>query len=372
VQIRDVVGTPIQRVARNKRLVIPTRDSFESLSYKIQREQEHAISANAYPVLVYKRKSAGIPCTCNSYIPNVMSKDGVLPHAEIDALLDIRRDNAINKDYNENFDEDELLIDTNTNTDSKDIEEPKMEWDNNSVGDATDYTDSLGLGSERVSCPICYGTGFVGGYDLAQELRISLPVNTFYSEYSKNVYLNKDRPTTANLQKNSIISWKIILPNIDIKLLNYRILNLKELLKYNVLIDESTNLISKFDGNEHIVSIQPKEDTQLSHLEFWSDFSKVKANISNLEDREGIEFLDIPQSLTMTVSLKSGVLRKGDIIYEGTYRGFWKVNSVEVVKDHSHNVYKMGIEVRRVKDFEIASYLPRLSEDLSENYRIHV
>lgn len=158
-------------LARNSHLPDVARRTLDAVSPIIQQHNHNALQVASYPVFIYQRLQAGAPCTCSLAVPThqaapLYDEEGHASVAVIDSIVNQARFGI--EDYNpmtpSSSQPGEVAYAASTDIASGN---PVIEGE-----DEYDMTTESSLNAYSAgACPICFGTGFVGGYSFLHGMR---------------------------------------------------------------------------------------------------------------------------------------------------------------------------------------------------------
>lgn len=210
-------------------------------------------------------------------------------------------------------------------------------------------------------CPVCFGTGFVGGFSpLYGHRQVLTPDMVYLTEGS---IVGTDLPWSAT----GSFQFNLTLPRGASALNTLTLWNLNKRLGYKMFIDgqlaTAASIMQFCDGKPHGVQVVIDRDTQWTHLEIqfsiglttaYFDFPRLprKNDTNLLEQTEPFRIVispDVPQ-----------VINPGDIISESTNGRVLVVQTVEPWNTRNRITLGQTIEVRPIQPQEYYNLLPRI------------
>lgn len=210
-------------------------------------------------------------------------------------------------------------------------------------------------------CPVCFGTGFVGGFNpLYGHRQVLTPDMVYLTEGS---IVGTDVPWRAS----GSFQFNMIIPRGASALNTLTLWNMNQRVGYTLTIDDQVvnaiNIMQFCDGAPHGVKFQLAPGTEWTHLEVqfsvglttaYFDFPRLpKGNDTNLlEQTQPFKIVispDVPQAIQV-----------GDIISESVNGRVLVVQTVEPWNTRNRITLGQTIEVRPVQPQEYYNLLPRI------------
>ena len=213
-----------------------------------------------------------------------------------------------------------------------------------------------------VSCPICFGTGYVGGYSAYNGWRKVLVPQ---SATTFDGFLNTEDEVPS--AETSSISWLLTLPAHVLSVDSFKLLNeTTPITDATITIDGSVLtselLLLKFcDGLPHTIKVVFTElNMTFTHLEIqlnqshdWANFEFPKLSKSSSQN-----LLDSTDPFSIIVSPLIPHISPMDLIVESTYGKYLQVKSVSSWNDRQRSVLGWEVEVRVTQPQELYHQLP--------------
>lgn len=214
--------------------------------------------------------------------------------------------------------------------------------------------DTSLLGLTDVSCPICFGSTFIGGYSVFRGFRTVLVPQDFKT----SAFID---PKTWEMSAGAHTA-RIVLPKGANGLDAFRVMRGRNSVPFNLLIDGQSaagrHLLPYFDGREHSLTIEVEE--AMTHLEIQGSLSTESTyfefprrpkngDIALLEKTDPFQLLlspDVPQLDTLDVIVES---QKGKALVVG---------STNPWETHRRNPLGWECQVRVAQPQELFNILP--------------
>ena len=253
-----------------------------------------------------------------------------------------------------------LLVEHDTSTDVR--------------GLITDFDTSL-LGHSDVNCPICFGSGYVGGYDVLHGYRkvLNFQDKTIILPATALIAVEKDIPTLTTDR----VSWNVTLPAGSVGVDAFRIWNdVTQVSGFKVTIDghliSSDNSILGFcDGKVHLLAVQFNQEVTFTHLELQVNQSDFSANfeLPKLSKGSTQSLRDATEAFTISLSPRVPTIKTLDVIVESTFHKALQVKTVTGLNDRHFTTMGWEVDVRPTQPQELFSLLPRRKPLESMNTR---
>jgi hypothetical protein len=235
------------------------------------------------------------------------------------------------------------------------------------TGPVLDYG---GTGLTDNSCPICFGTGFVGGYDPLSGYRSVLSYQHPNCQSNGVIDLNAYTPTITC----DSITFEVLLPpalSVDA----FQAYNGRDRLNPRITIDSAVivsakDLLGFCDGKVHTIDLSWDELVDFTHLELQLqtansipvDFPKAtRQSLQTVIDNYG----DMSIQVTPFVPL----LRPGDIVSETTLGRNFLVKNVSPHMDIRAHALGWEADIRVIQPQELTWLLPRRGKTPNTEYR---
>lgn len=234
----------------------------------------------------------------------------------------------------------------------------------------TDLFDSAGAlvgGYTDISCPMCFGTGFVGGYSLHNGYRVvkSVADRLTYDEGASIDLQSKDYP---GVDTCTTVTFTTVLPH-AVGVDAARAFSGMQILPAIIKVDGTPlngeqDLLRYCDGRDHTFLITFAKPVFFTHFEIqlnqsheWALFEFPRITRSGMQT-----IMDDTDPFTVNVSPMIPYLAPKSLIAESTYGKMLLVRSVPSWNDRNRNILGWDAEVRVVQPSELWIILPhRLS-----------
>lgn len=337
-----------------------------------------AFRVQGIPGILYSRLSSGMKCTCKSKNNEVarLSPDGKMPLGAINRALTGNENFGIS-DYTPEYpiDDPDLggLQDAVTegnesfrwsNADDNNVVGLNQIETEPTLGDNGQFSPDLDsmlagfdlstLGFSDISCPICFGSGFVGGYQAFRGFR--------------KILTPSDMTTASFLMLPKITlspgthTCTVVLPKGVRTLDVFRTLNEKKVTVSKFYIDneDSTNrgMLRYFDGKPHALTVVTAEP--LTHLEIQASTSdeSMYFEFPKRIKSQDIALLEQTEPFQIIVSPDVPNLQALDVIAESQQGKLLIVQSVNSWNTRNRQMLGFECQVRVAQPQELFQLLP--------------
>lgn len=223
--------------------------------------------------------------------------------------------------------------------------------------------DASALGITDSTCPICFGTGFIGGFSLYNGFRLVIPCEEF-SLPADGELLLQNTPFSA---KTSYATAEIVLPKGTVSVDAFRLLNGFKLAEdFTVLLDglpvSTSSVLAKADGRKHIVTIMSASSrSEFTHLEIQLNLSteSVYMEVPKLNKSSSVSILDSTDPFQILLSPNIPHVDKLDIITESMWGKALMVQDVSWHNTKERQMLGWECNARVVQQQEVFNFLPR-------------
>jgi hypothetical protein len=349
--------------------------AVEQLAPIQQQKIQAAFRVQGMPGILYSRLSSGMRCTCKSKNNEVitLSPDGKASPGAINRA--IVGGNFGISDYDPLSPEDEFSDLSDAPTSPNDA---GFTWQGNSnnllgvnqfedepsVGDNGQQSPDLedmfkgfdlsDLGLTDVSCPICYGTNFVGGYQSFRNFRfVAVP-----SIMQTNSYLELPDISLSP----GTHTFSLVLPKGAFIIDAFRAMNGNKVAVSKFYIDNqdltSVNPLNYFDGHQHSVTVTTAES--ITHVEIQAGLSNqsIYFEFPKRTKSQDISLLDQSEPFQIVVSPEVPNLQVLDVIAESQLGKFLIVQNVSPWNTRNRQVLGWDCQVRVAQPQELFRLLP--------------
>ena len=375
----------------NSRAVDVAKQEIQRLIPAHVTKTDNTLKVNGYESIVYHRKTSGLLCACKRKSKDVQTRldedgnlhpgviqtlvsgefSGVVPYATtpkpVDSYFDINQaltdpfarvgtvnaPNLNSTSFGDNPNADQIIDDDG--------------FEELVTGQVLDYG---GTGITDYACPVCFGTGYVGGFDPINSLRIVCSYQDPTTNSDGYIDVHSYVPTLIT----SHVEFDVILPparSID----SFSAWSGTNVLPTTITVDSNvlTNkaqLLRYCDGAQHKIGLTWEEEVPFTHLEiqlaqgdsFAIDFPKLtKQSIQSV--------LDSLTDVSLILSPRLPIVSPGDIIAESTFGKNFMVKNCNWHNDVRASILGWEVESRVIQPQELTYLLPRRNKTPQQELR---
>jgi hypothetical protein len=361
--------------AKNERAIDHARRSISTLGEVAQRQNANAILPDGRLALFYQIKLSGQRCTCCATTPQVLDEHGNMPNnvlnqvlstdviiTEIDFEDKVNTNNNVEDIFISDASGDVVLFETDSNSgdDETDLE---IAVDPDAIEDTSIYNL---LPAFATNCPVCYGTGYVGGFDVLYGTRYVL--EAFRSETSGQILYEK--PVAVSLLPKDYVIFNVVLPLQTKSIVTLQLWNRRHRINLPMYIDDTLvnthnflnvckekNLLGK---SVSIKVVNPFNEVNITHLEFQSYTKDLFIDISNTENMPTNEFYQLGSITVVMPPVTDNPNLVGSIIAVGGRHV--RVTSANNTTDWNDRVWHIELQTRPVQPYEVYGTLFTLTD----------
>ncbi len=359
------------------------RSSIDQVISSAQQQSINALSVNSRPVLYFARKLSGTLCSCGHVaasnpdgttgLPTTpgnhqAAPDGFGTPEFIGSVLQgtsftVDRYGVQPANANQQAKQDGMpwtpLLDRTSTSNQDPLSQTTVDES------AEDFLESASplLNEAPKSCGVCMNTGYVGGYDPINMLRVSYSTQ---APWTSGVGLDEStRPYSFEVL--GVPTLEVLVPKAARNLIALRVWNNRELVPGVGIMVAGVPFTSAWRsavGGTLLVALDFSKcvEKRFTHLEVMYDIGMppVLVEWSNLEYSENFEVIDQISDVTLSVAPTVPAVALYDIIVEDTFNRSWKVSNVNTKFDREKHVGGWNISARLIQKFEIYNLLPHM------------
>lgn len=221
--------------------------------------------------------------------------------------------------------------------------------------------DAFSLGVTDAACPICYGTGFVGGFSLYNGYRHIITADEFSLPAVAELHYDETplRVTTYSARVKTIIPKNIV--GIDV----FRCLNGTKLANYKVYLDGkevSYNVIIKAaDGKEHEITLLGSQSDSFTHFEIQFNMSTESTyfEVPKLSKGTDLNKLDDMQDFQILMSPLIPRVDRMDVVTESMWGKALMIQTTSLLNTKERQMLGWECDARVIQPEELYNLLPR-------------
>ena len=223
--------------------------------------------------------------------------------------------------------------------------------------------DQLGLGLRDVACPVCFGSGYVGGFQIFNGWRLVANFQHPSVElFDSSINYEDDVPSITGTRAQFSLPFSRGGVSVD----SFKVWNYNKVLNPALSIDglpivAENDVLNFCDGASHTVALQFSEPTTWTHAELqvnqstddaYLDFPKI--NKGSVQSK-----IESMQDFQIVVSPLVPLVRSNDLIADSTYAKVFHVKDVTWWNDKDWTILGWECNVRPVQPSELYSLLPK-------------
>lgn len=220
------------------------------------------------------------------------------------------------------------------------------------------------LGLTDSFCPVCMGTGWVGGYSLHNGWRLVVGAMSADVNWESNgLEPNQNVPTQEGVTEFTL---DLVLPKHGVCVDALRLWNNRKVIPCSFTIDgqaltTESDLLKWCDGVRHTLIVRPTTASNVTHLEIQVNQSESWALLEfPRQSRTGnVGIPDDWSPTNINVSPFVPHMEPRCVVFEGSYNKFFMVGQVSSWNDRRRRVLGWDCEVRVLQPSEMQTLLPR-------------
>lgn len=374
-------------LASNARAADVAEKAVKEIMPVMQQRYYDAFRVQGIEVIHYNRLSTGRKCVCQTaqkQVAGLLGKDGKADIGTINALITGNTDFGVTP-YN--FNQQRVTGQTDQTSpqapvnkyqgvfdvlsDNKELPladllgSRKSGFGDNGPVDATNIDemvadfDASSFGFSDVACPICFGTGYIGGYTPFHGHRQVLTVTDFQIEPTGRIDLTQS-PFVAHAKSFNVL---IKLPRGAIGIDVFRVLNGADTVGAiftidGTLLSNTLQILSFCDGKQHLLNVSNL--TSFTHLEIQFNLSteNVYFEFPKRPSSANTALLEQTEPFSIIISPNVPVMESRDIIVEQMLGKVLIVQNVNPWNSRDRNVIGWEAMVRVIQPQELYRILP--------------
>lgn len=385
------------------------KDRIEHLVSSVNRKHQEALATDGVSGWLFTKVRAGLPCTCQTRelveTPISLSEDSATVTQVSSSMGSVNAPHIRSfriSDYHETAGNSSIKI-TREGTDLKSIHERRMaKPDNfrdedmvpveqdNAIDDilamADGFTDPDDdarqkqimprlYGGEKTRCGICFGSGFVGGYQLHGGQRIVLDASQTYETSLENCEVDATTsPSSFVIERtgNKWVEWQLAVPTYFEKVLAINVYDNVEPAVGRIIeahtgngvwTELSTSFLESLRGIATILHVRVRPVTsaptftnqlRFTHVELLYQLTAtLKVDLPSLPKSVDFEQFDVLQTLS-GVEFPASIpnLDREAVFVEDKYRQAWAVTEIEQKQTSGYQIFNNVVSLRLIQQYE--------------------
>lgn len=367
---------------QNSKVVDKAIDRIKTTAPIAQEKYWNAFRVNGYTCNVFNILGQGIKCTCSykgtsGSIAPILDENGNAPDSFIQSMISGGLSYGIEEYGTEPTNPLKpntkiTQLDTHSTVPTNRVENTNLDTPNMdfTIEDFTeeDLNPTLSNATSN-KCGICFGSGYVGGFELCFGNRIVL--DSTYKE-TKQFGYTIDTVASPNVfeqmvEQDSYVEFTVTLP---VSVFYISALNLK------CNVESAYGIIeASLDGNTYTevspsnlknycvgypIKLRVSECSIFTHLEIQLVLSDEVTYLEypKMNKTGDISVLDDTGDVLIYVSPKIPLIKPKSIIVDNTLGKIWRVINVGDHKDRNINIHGWEVNARLVQSYELFTILP--------------
>lgn len=384
------------------------RATLEAVLPAQNRKYHEAFRVNGYPGILYRYKTSGPRCACQSKSRAInarLDEEGKAPPGAINEIMTGTTFGFSNygssiqntPDYAETRTQGRSILEVSIDPRSQaPLAQPThpgplqpgglppkkgtmTALSNNHIdvveeydedADLTNFQSELDVGAygySDTSCPICFGSGHIGGFDILNGYRkvVNFQDSTLVLPADAVISVEKRIPGITTRQ----VAWNIIFPASCVAIDAFRVWNDTEfLVPGTVRIDgdviaSNAAIMALCDGRPHDVEFTWPSEVELTHFEFQVNLSteSIYFELPRLSKNANQNIREATNPFSVNLSPLVPHVKPLDVIVESTFGKALHVKDVTGWNERRFSTLGWDVEVRPTQPQELFSMLPRRS-----------
>ena len=366
-----------QLLPANQRASDVAAQAIEGIADIQQQRINAAFRVQGIQAIIYNRLTNGKKCSCQSHLHKVQSRLGKDGSADVGLINQLLTGASFGTTPYQGQDDFSIGY-TGPEPSSSDL--PKL-WNSveqnpqeEQVGDNgisnPDDLDSQYNGFDpssmlfgETACPICYGTGYVGGYAVYNGYRVVVPVEDM--DLTGHGILNVDvYPFTADTDQ---ITFPLVIPKGIVSIDCFKVCNKWQAVPCTIFIDgvkvSHAVVKAKADGRIHKVSAKFNDIKTITHFEFQCNQSTKSPylELPRMSKASQLDIFDSTEGFQVLLSPDIPTIGKRDVIFDCLYGKTLFVQNSAKLNTRQRQMLGWEVDVRVVQPVEPFVNLPHRS-----------
>jgi len=387
-----------RRLPSNQRAIDPAKRALQDLAAHQQRKYEAAFFVNPIEVVLYTRLQGGLHCACTfndvsagpdaAPAGSMLGADGKATPETLQTILTGNKfgiseyaSNIGTRSYlpqrnssERNAFEDELAAGTETQPDLDALDE-ELPDDADTNENASSQLDRPLRSTDNRSCPICFGSGYVGGYAIHKGVRLVYdmrhPSLTFSSAELEAIHI----PNKLEITTKGYGELAVTLPRHVVSIDAFRAMRGKFAADNMLLRARRSNsqtfvslnsidaIKSICDGTEWIIRMEPAsklKETEVTHLEIQLNVSDTPlvCEFPRLGENSDTNLIEKLSDIQINFPSSVVSLHSEDVITDGFVGKHWLVSASQVMQDHTRNILGWDCNASVLQPYSVQNILP--------------
>ena len=236
----------------------------------------------------------------------------------------------------------------------------------------SDFDGGL-FGYTDISCPCCFGSGFLGGYSILSGVRYVLNFQDPSIVLPSIAVISVEKEIPPIISDS--VAWTVLLPAGVESVDAIRLWNVTTPVNSGIIsvdgspLTKQAELLLYCDGRQHIISVNFSETVEFTHLEIQLNQSTFPANfeLPKLSKGSNVTLRETTDPFSISLSPRIPAVKTMDVIVESTFGKALQVKSVTGINTRQYSTMGWEVEVRPTQPQELFWMLPRRSPTAFQN-----
>lgn len=230
-----------------------------------------------------------------------------------------------------------------------------------SLDDIVGDFDANILGITDTACPVCYGTGFIGGFSLYNGFRLVIPCEDLTLPADAQLDISAS-PFVAN---TSFATVSVTLPKSPVGIDAFRVLNKTRVVDCQLFIDgkvaDYQTVLVHCDGKSHQLTLMSNKSFDVTHIEIQLNMSNESTflEVPKLSKSSSLQVLDSTEPFQLLLSPNIPHMDKLDIVTESMWGKALMVQDVAWHNTKERQMLGWECNARVIMPQELYNFLPR-------------
>lgn len=373
----------------NSRAVDVAKRGVQEITPVFQTRHANAFKVQGCQGILYNRLEQGVKCSCNAARLNAavrLDEEGKLSEGAITEMMtgvpssltsySVREEPSITSPQGINKHQEsgtgQQMPETNADTDVLVIPLFRSEVvKDDGAARELDLDELVGgfdtsmFGVSDIACPVCFGTGYVGGFSVLYGYRQVVPCNIMTIDGEIAFDLKPFRARSKSLSFNVTVPLGIT--SVD----SFKLYDMRDIVTAAITINgmpASDVAIASLAGQQAVVSMQFRNWTYFTHFEFQCCVSDQSAyfELPKTEQSADLSLLDSTQPFQVLFSPDIPRVFKQDVVVESKYGKVLVVGAVTGWETTQMMNLGTDAQVRVAQPQELYNILPRRGRVLTK------
>ncbi len=360
------------RTARTHRVKEIADKVLDNTSSIAQQEINNAFLVNPHPITLYIPLTNGYPCSCT--YNDTLASDGSMKPELMDSLLSspvtITPSDSIHAKH-------DMLIGTTSSVRPRtgdDKRTPVTLTDDAEITDLGEISGTIPtpdmnpFGFSGTSCPVCFGTSFIGGYNVFRGSRIVLSPSRLKDAEGISIDHTAAPNKIMSERNGAFVLFDVVFPKNAISVTAFRIFDRQHPIKLPLFVNavsvepglQQSAILPFANGIKSELRVDLAQGQQFTHIEIQFSLSTndLLADFSKIQDLQDTILLEGLATGTVVLPPLISRVPKLSMIFDHVYGRYWRTTDSDPLQDARGNIYGHECNVFPLKSFELGTLLP--------------